>query len=53
MILILLLIVTRKCFLALLQSVTKLSLFIYCFSLRKQSSQVEVLFEDHRNDLFV
>lgn len=32
---------------------TKFALFIYCFSIRRQSSQVQVLFEDHRNDLFV
>ncbi|KAH8084246.1 cation efflux family-domain-containing protein [Filobasidium floriforme] len=32
---------------------TKLSLFIFCFSIRKKSSQVQVLYEDHRNDLFV
>lgn len=32
---------------------TKFALFIFCFSIRKQSSQVQVLFEDHRNDLFV
>ncbi|KAI0691986.1 CDF-like metal transporter [Cytidiella melzeri] len=31
----------------------KLVLFIYCFPLRKQSSQVMVLWEDHRNDLFI
>lgn len=31
----------------------KFILFLYCFSLRKQSSQVHVLWEDHRNDLFV
>jgi len=31
----------------------KFILFLYCFSLRKHSSQVEVLWEDHRNDLFV
>ncbi|CAK5264333.1 unnamed protein product [Mycena citricolor] len=31
----------------------KLVLFVYCFSLRKRSSQVHVLWEDHRNDLFV
>ncbi|KII93308.1 hypothetical protein PLICRDRAFT_151886 [Plicaturopsis crispa FD-325 SS-3] len=31
----------------------KLVLFLYCLSLRKQSSQVEVLWEDHRNDLFI
>ncbi len=32
---------------------TKLLLAIYCFGLRKFSSQVQVLFEDHRNDLFI
>ncbi|KDN52511.1 hypothetical protein K437DRAFT_254095 [Tilletiaria anomala UBC 951] len=31
----------------------KLSLAIYCFGLRKFSSQVQVLYEDHRNDLFI
>ncbi|KAK7063925.1 hypothetical protein R3P38DRAFT_3382642 [Favolaschia claudopus] len=31
----------------------KLVLFIYCFSLRKKSSQVLVLWEDHRNDLWI
>ncbi|KAH8110677.1 CDF-like metal transporter [Phellopilus nigrolimitatus] len=31
----------------------KLLLFFYCLSLRKNSSQVHVLWEDHRNDLFV
>ncbi|KAJ7204364.1 CDF-like metal transporter [Mycena pura] len=31
----------------------KLLLFIYCFSLRKKSSQVLVLWEDHRNDLWI
>lgn len=31
----------------------KLLLFLYCMSLRKASSQVEVLWEDHRNDLFI
>ncbi|KAG8945936.1 hypothetical protein FRC04_012188 [Tulasnella sp. 424] len=31
----------------------KLALFIYCFALRKSSSQVRMLWEDHRNDLFV
>lgn len=31
----------------------KLSLFLYCFSIRKHSSQVQVLWEDHRNDLFI
>ena len=29
-------------------SVTKLSLFLYCFAIRRQSSQVQVLWEDHR-----
>jgi Co/Zn/Cd efflux system component len=32
---------------------TKLALFFYCFSIRKHSSQVQVLWEDHRNDLFI
>jgi len=31
----------------------KVLLFIYCYSIRKASSQVEILWEDHRNDLFV
>lgn len=31
----------------------KFLLFLYCLPLRKQSSQVEVLWEDHRNDLFI
>ncbi|KAG7099965.1 hypothetical protein E1B28_001758 [Marasmius oreades] len=31
----------------------KLLLFVYCFSLRKSSSQVQVLWEDHRNDLWI
>ncbi|TBU46164.1 CDF manganese transporter [Dichomitus squalens] len=31
----------------------KLLLFLYCYSLRKQSSQVGVLWEDHRNDLWI
>ncbi|KZT08742.1 CDF-like metal transporter [Laetiporus sulphureus 93-53] len=31
----------------------KFVLFVYCSGLRKQSSQVHVLWEDHRNDLFV
>ncbi|KAG2022733.1 cation diffusion facilitator 1 [Coprinopsis cinerea AmutBmut pab1-1] len=31
----------------------KLALFVFSFSIRKQSSQVQVLWEDHRNDLFV
>jgi len=32
---------------------TKLVLFIYCYSIRSKNSQVRVLWEDHRNDLFV
>lgn len=31
----------------------KAILFFYCLGIRKSSSQVEVLWEDHRNDLFV
>ncbi|THU85443.1 CDF-like metal transporter [Dendrothele bispora CBS 962.96] len=31
----------------------KLMLFIYCYSIRKYSSQVQVLWEDHRNDLWI
>ncbi|TFK26653.1 CDF-like metal transporter [Coprinopsis marcescibilis] len=31
----------------------KLSLFLYSYSIRKQSSQVQLLWEDHRNDLVV
>lgn len=31
----------------------KLALFIYCFFFKNNSSQVEMLWEDHRNDLFV
>ena len=31
----------------------KLLLFFYCMSFRRASSQVEVLWEDHRNDLFI
>ncbi|KAJ1033932.1 hypothetical protein NDA16_000140 [Ustilago loliicola] len=33
--------------------ITKAVLAIYCFGLRKHSSQVEVLYQDHRNDLFI
>ncbi|CBQ68426.1 conserved hypothetical protein [Sporisorium reilianum SRZ2] len=33
--------------------VTKALLAIYCYGLRKYSSQVEVLYQDHRNDLFI
>lgn len=32
---------------------TKFLLFLYCYPLKKYSSQVQVLFEDHRNDLFI
>ncbi|KAF8846010.1 CDF manganese transporter [Paxillus ammoniavirescens] len=28
-------------------------LFLYCYSLRSKSSQVHVLWEDHRNDIFI
>jgi hypothetical protein len=31
----------------------KFLLFLYCYTLRKASSQVDVLWEDHRNDLFI
>jgi len=31
----------------------KFLLFLYCYSSRHKSSQVEVLWEDHRNDLFI
>ncbi|KAI6031282.1 CDF manganese transporter [Pisolithus microcarpus] len=31
----------------------KFILFLYCFGLRSKSSQVQVLWEDHRNDLFI
>lgn len=31
----------------------KLVLFLYCSAVRKNSSQVHVLWEDHRNDLFI
>lgn len=33
--------------------VTKLGLFIYCFALRNQVSQIRILWEDHRNDLLI
>jgi hypothetical protein len=33
--------------------VVKFILFIYCYSLRNKSSQVHVLWEDHRNDLWI
>ncbi|KAL4816404.1 hypothetical protein BDW67DRAFT_175585 [Aspergillus spinulosporus] len=32
---------------------TKFSLFLYCFALRNQVSQIRILWEDHRNDLFI
>ncbi len=31
----------------------KFLLFLYCFSYRNTSSQVRMLWEDHRNDLFI
>ncbi|KAI0307636.1 CDF-like metal transporter, partial [Multifurca ochricompacta] len=31
----------------------KFILFLYCYSLRSRSSQVGMLWEDHRNDLFI
>ncbi|PPQ99526.1 hypothetical protein CVT24_005316 [Panaeolus cyanescens] len=31
----------------------KFMLFVYCYSIRKKSSQVQVLWEDHRNDLWI
>ena len=31
----------------------KLALFLYCWALRHQYSQIHILWEDHRNDLFV
>lgn len=33
--------------------VTKLSLFVYCWALRNKYSQIRILWEDHRNDLFI
>ncbi|KAK2863654.1 hypothetical protein FQN49_004120 [Arthroderma sp. PD_2] len=32
---------------------TKFALFLYCWALRNQYSQVRILWEDHRNDLFI
>lgn len=32
---------------------TKLCLFLYCFALRNQVSQIRILWEDHRNDLII
>jgi hypothetical protein len=33
--------------------VTKLGLFLYCWALRNKYSQIHILWEDHRNDLFI
>ena len=33
--------------------VTKLALFFYCWALRNVYSQIRILWEDHRNDLFI
>ena len=32
---------------------TKLGLFLYCLALRHQYSQIQILWEDHRNDLLI
>ncbi|KAF9890392.1 hypothetical protein FE257_006060 [Aspergillus nanangensis] len=32
---------------------TKFVLFVYCFALRNNVSQIRILWEDHRNDLFI
>lgn len=32
---------------------TKFSLFLYCWALRNKYSQIRILWEDHRNDLFI
>ena len=32
---------------------TKLALFAYCWALRNKYSQIRILWEDHRNDLFI
>lgn len=32
---------------------TKLLLFLYCWALRNEYSQIRILWEDHRNDLFI
>ncbi|KAJ5834073.1 hypothetical protein N7447_000099 [Penicillium robsamsonii] len=32
---------------------TKFGLFLYCWALRNQVSQIRILWEDHRNDLFI
>ncbi|KAG9123223.1 hypothetical protein FRC07_000078 [Ceratobasidium sp. 392] len=36
-----------------LRARVKLALFLYCYALRNSSSQVRMLWEDHRNDLFI
>lgn len=33
--------------------VTKFCLFLYCWALRNKYSQIHILWEDHRNDLFI
>lgn len=33
--------------------VTKLCLFLYCYSLRNSYSQISILWQDHRNDLLI
>jgi hypothetical protein len=33
--------------------VAKLCLFLYCWALRNKYSQIHILWEDHRNDLFI
>lgn len=33
--------------------ITKLCLFMYCWALRNKYSQIRILWEDHRNDLFI
>jgi len=35
-----------------LRAATKIALFLFCFAIRHKSSQVHVLWEDHRNDIF-
>ncbi|KAF7190244.1 Metal tolerance protein 3 [Pseudocercospora fuligena] len=32
---------------------TKVGLFLYCWALRNKYSQIRILWEDHRNDLFI
>lgn len=33
--------------------ITKFCLFLYCWALRNSYSQIRILWEDHRNDLFI